>query len=390
MKKIIIYQLVVLFLTACIGEDFVEREQLFPERLNIVSENNSSADTLFVGDTLQLKAKFFNSEGREESVSFVWESSNPEFAVIQNTNQLVGIKKGVTTITVLYSGLKAERLVVVDQLERIEVSLPRTFLQVGEILTPVGRYFNQQGIEMNANLTFASSNTTAITINSSNQLEAQQVGQAEVTASFGGITSTPIAVTVVADTISAASVEISPSSGSIMVDDSLQFSAVVRNMNGTVLPGATITWNSSNMSNLSINSSGLASGVAVGSSNVTASSGDATSAASSVLVTPKIITSRTGNFMGTGNYRVVGSVTMNTLPNGRLTLNFSGFSSSSGPGLYIYLGNSANSGISIEALNARSGSFSVSLPANIAITDYNYVIIWCQPFGLPFGSALLN
>ncbi|MBL4707106.1 MAG: DM13 domain-containing protein [Flavobacteriales bacterium] len=390
MKKIIIYQFIVLFLTACVGEDFVEREQLFPERLSIITENNSTVDTLLVGDTLQLSAKFINSEGKEEQVDFVWESSNPEFASIQKTDKLVGIKKGVTSTIVRHSGLKAERLVVVDQLERIEISVPKTSFQLGDTIVPNGKYFNKQGIETAANLTFTSSDVSIIRVNSSNELEAKKVGQSAITAEFNGITSSSVLVTVVADTISVASVEISSASSSIMLGDTILFSAVVKNINGSVLPGATITWNSSNISVLSVNSNGLATGIAVGSSDVTASSGNATSSASSVLVNPRVITSRTGNFMGRGNYNVNGSVTMSTLPNGSLKLDFANFSSSSGPGLYIYLSNSVSNGISIEALNSRTGNFTVNLPSNIAITDYNYVLIWCKPFGLTFGSALLN
>lgn len=390
MKKVLIYPLIALFLTACVGEDFVEREQLFPERLSIVAETISLVDTLLVGDTIQLKAKFINAEGREEAVNFVWESSNPEFAAIQQNNKLIGLKKGVTTITVRYSGLKAERVVVVDQVERIEIALSKTFLQLGETLIPTGKYFNNQGVETSVSLTFLSSDTSVASINSNNVIEAQKVGQALITASFNEIVSNTIYIAVVADTTAAATVEISPASESILVGELVHFNAIVKNINGEVMPNTTVTWSSSNVTTLSINSSGLAEGVGVGSSDVTARSGNATSAVSSVLVTPKVSASRTGNFVSRGGYTVNGSVTMSTLTNGNLKLDFTNFSSSNGPGLYIYLSNSLSNGVSIEALNSRSGNFTVSLPQSIGIADYNYVLIWCQPFGLTFGSALLN
>lgn len=391
MKKIIIGQLLVLFLAACIGEDFVERDRVFAERLTIVTNNDdNSIDALIVGDTLHLNAIFINADGEEEMVNLVWESSNPEFAIIHEGNQLIAVAKGVTTISVSYAGLREEMLVEIDQLERIELSVSSSSLQVGQKLTPTGRYFNKDGVETPAVLSYSSSNPSVASLNSNNELEALQVGQTILTATFNNIVSNPVNVAVVADTVSVASLSISPASGSIMEGETIQFSAVARNINGTVIPNAPITWNSTNPSILSIDNTGLGTGNAVGSSNVTASSGNATSSSSSVLVNPMVTTTRTGTFTGTRGYSVSGTVTMSTLPNGSLQLSFSGFSSSNGPGLYIYLSNTTNGGISIERLNRRTGNFTVNLPSSIGILDYNNVLIWCQPFGLTFGYANLN
>ena len=328
MKKIIIGQLLVLFLAACVGEDFVERERFFAERLTIITTSDDSAiDTLFVGDTLNLAAIFINSEGNEEEVDLVWESSNPEFAVIQNGNELIAISEGVTTIRVSHSGVAEEMLIAIEQLERIELSVSSTSLQVGESLIPVARYFDREGLEANATFSYSSSNTAVASLNSNNEFVANQVGQTTLTADFNGITSNPISVTIVADTVSVASIDITPASGSIMVGETIQFNATARNINGTALPNAPIVWNSTNPGVLGINSNGLGTGNSVGSSNVTASSGNALSSMSSVLVNPMVITTRTGGFAGVRGYAVNGTVTMSTLPNGSLQLNFVGFCS---------------------------------------------------------------
>ena len=78
-------------------------------------------------------------------------------------------------------------------------------------------------------------------------------------------------------------VTVSPSSLSGTVGQSGQLTAVVKNQYGQVMSGAIVTWSSSNTSVVTVNGSGMATGVGAGSATITAtSSGYAGSAAITV------------------------------------------------------------------------------------------------------------
>ena len=69
-----------------------------------------------------------------------------------------------------------------------------------------------------------------------------------------------------------ASVTVSPSSASLFVGQTLQLGATMTDSAGNVLSGRTVTWTSSNPSVVTVNASGLAGAVAIGSATITATS----------------------------------------------------------------------------------------------------------------------
>ena len=76
-----------------------------------------------------------------------------------------------------------------------------------------------------------------------------------------------------------ASISISPSTGSVSLGATAQFTALVQDAQGRELTGQ-VTWSSSSQAVLTIDASGLATGVAEGSSSVTASAGGKSASAS--------------------------------------------------------------------------------------------------------------
>jgi hypothetical protein len=69
------------------------------------------------------------------------------------------------------------------------------------------------------------------------------------------------------------SIVISPTTASVAAGGTQQFMAVAKDSNGMVVGGSALTWASSNKAVATINSNGLATAVAVGSTSITASSG---------------------------------------------------------------------------------------------------------------------
>lgn len=375
--------------SSCIGEDFVDDVVLIDPSLSIISGNINGQDSILVGDTLLYETKYINEKGDIELIDLTWESSNPEFATVDNSGKVVGIAKGVSNITVRANGKSDSKLVIVDNLERIEIVKSVSSLREGDSSDFNASYYNMRGEMEQATFSWKSSNVSVASIDNNGLLKALSVGQTEVTVMANGIESAPIFVSIANDTAKVTSVSISASSNSILVGDTLHVSSYLRNVNNNIIPGP-VNWISSNPSILSIDNNGVATAHTAGSADISANSGNVMSQPISILVNKPVITSRTGNFVSHGSYSVSGTVVMNTKSNGNLELVFTNFSSSSGPGLYVYLSQSTSNGLSIVKLPRTSGNFTVQLPPSIGLNDYNYVLIWCKPFGVTFGSARLN
>jgi uncharacterized protein YjdB len=89
-------------------------------------------------------------------------------------------------------------------------------------------------------------------------------------------------------TSTVASITISPTSGSVSVNGSQTFAATALDSNGQTVTGQTFTWASSNTAIATITSAGVATGVAAGSSQITASDAGVTSTAATLTVSPAI------------------------------------------------------------------------------------------------------
>lgn len=92
-----------------------------------------------------------------------------------------------------------------------------------------------------------------------------------------------------------------------------------------------------------------------------------------------------GSFIGVQGEKVSGKATLSA---STLKLS-SSFKSSSGPDLFVYLGNSGPSKL-IAPLKKTSGSQTYTLPTGIDISKYSAVFIHCKRFNHTFGKARLR
>lgn len=83
-----------------------------------------------------------------------------------------------------------------------------------------------------------------------------------------------------------ASLELSPSSDSITVGDTLQLTATIRDASGNVLTGRSVIWSSSSTSVATVSSTGLVTGTTVGAATITATS-EGKSATAEISVAPE-------------------------------------------------------------------------------------------------------
>lgn len=95
-----------------------------------------------------------------------------------------------------------------------------------------------------------------------------------------------------------------------------------------------------------------------------------------------------------------GTATVYQLPDGKRTLRLTGFETSNGPDVHVYLVAAADASdadtvkqagfVELGSLKGNVGDQNYDLPASIDLNKYKAVTIWCQRFGVNFGTAPLK
>ncbi|MDE2047192.1 MAG: Ig-like domain-containing protein [Betaproteobacteria bacterium] len=130
-------------------------------------------------------------------------------------------------------------------------------------------------------LTWVSASPTIATVDATGKVSGVSAGSAQITASSSGVVSNAVSVTVSAPIVALA---LSPPNASVTVGGTAQFTATAKDGGGNAVTGLSTVWASSNPSVASIDAAGKLTGLAVGSTNVTAAAGGVTSAPVPVTV----------------------------------------------------------------------------------------------------------
>ncbi len=364
-----------------------------PERLEISSTINSIA----TGATTTYTLTYFNNMGNQAPApsGVVWSSLNANIAAVNQQGVVTGIAVGQTTITATLNTIMASAVITVTSptvQERLEISPGNVNVMVGNTATFALTYFNNQGNQapVPAGVVWSSMNNNIATINQQGIVSGASPGQTNVLATLNSIVATA-SVTVTANT-QLATIGLSPwPILEINKGQSATITATGFNSNGMALSGTIFTWASDNNSLVTVQNNGSVQAVEYGTSNIVASS----ASISSPPVMVQVI--RSGNF--NGGFGSAGQAKLK-IENGILKLQTSAnFSVSTGaPDLRIYLSNSTSSitnAVEVATLNQRSGAQSWNVPLTnaggqpIAITSYQYVLVWCRQFGGNYGHVTL-
>ena len=111
---------------------------------------------------------------------------------------------------------------------------------------------------------------------------------------------------------------------------------------------------------------------------------------------PKAIAS--GHFHSNA-HETKGVATIYRLPDGRQVLRLTGFETSNGPDVHVYLvaAGDVNDNATVKkagfvemgALKGNRGDQNYDVPSSVDLAKYRTVTIWCRRFGVNFGSAPL-
>jgi hypothetical protein len=105
-----------------------------------------------------------------------------------------------------------------------------------------------------------------------------------------------------------------------------------------------------------------------------------------------------GNFRGIA-HKTKGMAAIYNLPDGKRVLRFSGFETSNGPDVQVYLVAAPDATdnatvtkagfIRVADLKGNMGNQNYDLPAGVDLNKYRAVTIWCRRFGVNFATAPL-
>jgi uncharacterized protein YjdB len=241
---------------------------------------------LLVGQTVQLGAETLDADGNVltgRPVEFT--SSNVAVATVSNTGLVTALVPGSAIITAASEGKSAPSSITVSSVPVASVAVTPTGSQivVGQTtqLNAEPRDASGQPLVGRA-VSWSSSDPNVASVSSTGLVTAVAPGQATITATSEAAAGTS---TIGVSPKPVSSVIISPGQGSVTVGQTLQLSAQVTDDQGNVLTGRPISFTSGTPAVATISATGLVTGVAPGSTTITATSEGKTGTAT-VTVTP--------------------------------------------------------------------------------------------------------
>ncbi len=238
----------------------------------------SPAQSVVAGQTLQFVATPRDQSGNAFSAALSWASSAPTIAFVSPSGLVTGQSAGAATIsatatsgTTVVTGTASVTVTPAPVLTTVTITAPSTSIATNATTQLAASAKDQFGASIAATVTWSSSASGTAAVSSSGQVTGVAGGSATITATAtaGGVTVTAnVLITVVAPVLT--SVTISAGSSSVAVAGTSQFTAAPKDQNGSAI-AATLTWNSSVPAKATISNTGLVTGVALGTTNITVS-----------------------------------------------------------------------------------------------------------------------
>ena len=238
------------------------------------------AVSVAVGAKATLSASVQDQQGKPLSGRAVaWRSANTLVAAVSAAGEITGVTSGVTTVVATSGGVTSAAVAVTvtpRPVSAVRLSPDSLSIHTGDTARLVATALDEGGSALPGRLVaWASSDTTVARVSQQGLVTAVAVGGANVTAASGGRTAVA-RVTVTASPQQppppTASVTVTPATATVAIGQTLQLAATVKDAGGIVLPGRTVSWQSSNSAVAAVSATGLVSALAAGTATITATS----------------------------------------------------------------------------------------------------------------------
>ena len=234
-----------------------------------------SATLMSIGETVQLTAAVLDGNGRPVADAVVtWTSGDESVATVSAQGLVTAIKNGIARITARSGNATAGIDVTVMQSAGRVVIDPEsaTLMSIGETVQLTAAVLDGNGRPVaDAVVTWTSSDESVATVSAQGLVTAVNIGTARITARSGNAMD-GIDVTVM---LSVSSIVIEPAEVTLpYIGATVQLAATALNQDERPVPGAVVTWESSDESVATVDAQGLVTAVMNGVARITARSGD--------------------------------------------------------------------------------------------------------------------
>jgi uncharacterized protein YjdB len=252
---------------------------VIPIPVATVRVSPSSRD-LIVGETATLAAEPLDARGVVlPGRSVAWTTSRPNVASVNAGGVVTALAPGSAVITATVEGKSGVAAVTISPapVATVVVSPTSASLVVGQAIAFEAEPRSASGQALTGRVVTWSSNPSQVaTVSASGLVLAVSPGTATITASSEGRSGT---ARVVVEPPTAQRVEITPASATIAPGGSFGLTATVYDTRGNVIPGAAVTWSSSDTEVATVDGNGRVRGERAGNATITASIGNASGTA---------------------------------------------------------------------------------------------------------------
>jgi uncharacterized protein YjdB len=246
-----------------------------------------------VNTAQQFSATGTYSDGSSRDISgqVSWSSSAPAVASVTASGMVQGVKAGSAVISASLAGIKQTTglSVIAPSISFISVSPDGLTLPIGisQQYVATATYTDGTSQDLVNGVSWGSSATGVARIDASSGLATTaSAGTTTITATVGSF-SDSVTLTVVNAHLT--SISVAPPTISLAAGTRQQFTATGNFDDGSTQLLSSVAWSSSAQNVATINSSGLASGVAVGTANINATSGSVTGSANVTVTAATLV-----------------------------------------------------------------------------------------------------
>jgi len=249
--------------------------------------------SLPLGETEALNATGTYTDGSTQNLTSLvtWQAGPSNIASVSTQGNLKGLSQGVAQVSAAYQSVTGAASVTVGAavLIQITVNTPRSALPLGESepLTATGMFSNGSMQDLTQSVTWKTNPSAVAGIDAKGNLSALSKGVAQASAAYQGVTGI---ASVTVGSAALLRIDINPNSSSLPLGESEPLTAVGTFSDGTVQNLTTVaTWNSSQSSVASVNTSGTVAAKTLGTATITAVSASVTGTASLTVSAPVIV-----------------------------------------------------------------------------------------------------
>jgi uncharacterized protein YjdB len=233
--------------------------------------------SLIVFDTVQVTAVLRDAGGNVLTGRAIsWSSSNTSVATVSTSGRVAAAGVGTATITATSEGVSSTLVFTVAPapVATVNALLGDSSLTVGATTNATAELRDARGnVLTGRTVTWTTSDAAIATVNATTGLvTAVAVGTATITGTSEGVSDGVVVTVSAAPPAPVATVELSAPDSSLIVFDTVQVTAVLRDAGGNVLTGRAISWSSSNTGLATVSTSGRVAAVGVGTATITATS----------------------------------------------------------------------------------------------------------------------